>query len=56
MDRDTLELRHAWSKGRCMMRDGELVVRAGWLAESKREIVLLGDERPDGRASVAVET
>jgi beta-aspartyl-dipeptidase (metallo-type) len=56
LDRDTLELRHVWSKGRCMMRDGELVVRAGWLAESKREIVLVGDESPDSRAGVPAET
>ena len=50
MERDTLELRHVWSKGRCMVRDGELVARAGWLAESKRDLVLVGGESP-GRAA-----
>ena len=44
LDRDSLEVRHVWSKGRCCVRDGELVVRAGFLAESKREVVLVGDE------------
>lgn len=46
MERDTLRLRHVWSKGRCMVRDGELVARAGWLTDSKRDITLIGDESP----------
>jgi beta-aspartyl-dipeptidase (metallo-type) len=46
LERDTLTLRHAWAKGRCMVRDGEPVSREGWLAESKREVVLVGDESP----------
>jgi beta-aspartyl-dipeptidase (metallo-type) len=46
MERDTLKLRHVWSKGRCMVRDGELVAREGWLKDSKRDIVLIGDESP----------
>jgi len=50
MERDTLRLRYVWSKGRCMVRDGELVARAGWLAESKRDVVLVGDESPTRRA------
>ena len=44
MERDTLKLRYVWSKGQCMVRDGELVAREGWLAESKRSVVLVGDE------------
>jgi beta-aspartyl-dipeptidase (metallo-type) len=54
LERDTLAVRHVWSKGRCMVRDGELVARAGWLAESKREIVLVGDESPARRAGEPV--
>ena len=54
LERDTLAVRHVWSKGRCMVRDGELVARAGWLAESKREVVLVGDESPARRAGEPV--
>jgi imidazolonepropionase-like amidohydrolase len=54
LERDTLAVRHVWSKGRCMVRDGELAVRAGWLAESKREVVLVGDESPARRAGEPV--
>ena len=46
LERDTLELRHAWAKGRCAVRDGCLMLRAGFLAESKREVNLVGDESP----------
>ena len=35
-------------------RDGELVTRAGWLAESKRDIVLVGDESPGREADEPV--
>jgi beta-aspartyl-dipeptidase (metallo-type) len=55
LERDTLALRHAWAKGRCMVRDGELVARAGWLAESKRDIVLVGDESPRRQAGEPAE-
>lgn len=44
LDPGTLEVRHVWSKGQCMVRDGAAVVRSAWLAESKREVVLVGDE------------
>jgi beta-aspartyl-dipeptidase (metallo-type) len=54
LERDTLAVRHVWSKGRCMVRDGELVARAGWLGESKREVVLIGDESPARRAGEPV--
>ncbi|CAA9472192.1 MAG: Isoaspartyl aminopeptidase @ Asp-X dipeptidase [uncultured Solirubrobacteraceae bacterium] len=54
LERDTLAVRHAWAKGRCMVRDGELVARAGWLAESKREVVLVGDESPARRTGEPV--
>ncbi len=54
LERDTLAVRHVWSKGRCMVRDGELVTRAGWLADSKREVVLVGDESPARRADEPV--
>lgn len=50
LERDTLQVRHAWAKGRCMVRDGELVAREGWLADSKREVVLIGDASPARRA------
>ena len=50
LEPDTLEVRSVWSKGRCMVRDGELVARAAWLAESKREVVLIGDESPARKA------
>jgi beta-aspartyl-dipeptidase (metallo-type) len=56
LERDTFKLRHVWSKGRCMVRDGELVARAAWLKDSKREIVLEGDERPRGQVGVPAET
>jgi beta-aspartyl-dipeptidase (metallo-type) len=46
LEPDTLRLRHAWAKGRCVVRDGELAVREGWLSESKREVTLIGDESP----------
>lgn len=46
LERDTLEVRHAWAKGRCMVRDGEVVAREQWLADSKREVVLVGEESP----------
>jgi beta-aspartyl-dipeptidase (metallo-type) len=55
LERDTLELRHAWAKGRCMVRDGELVAREGWLSDSKREVVLLGDESAERRAREPAE-
>ena len=29
LDRDTLAVRYAWTKGRCAVRDGELVLRLG---------------------------
>jgi beta-aspartyl-dipeptidase (metallo-type) len=54
MERDTFALRHVFAKGRCMVRDGELVVRAGWLTESKRDIVLVGDESPGRQANEAI--
>ena len=54
LERDTLAVRHVWCKGRCMVRDGELVTRAGWLADSKREVVLVGDESPARRAGEPV--
>jgi beta-aspartyl-dipeptidase (metallo-type) len=44
LEPDTLDVRYVWSKGKCMVRDGELVTRAGFLGESKREILLVGDE------------
>ncbi|MBW8769781.1 MAG: beta-aspartyl-peptidase [Gemmatimonadetes bacterium] len=55
MERDTLNLRYVWTKGRCMVRDGELVAHPTWLEESKREIVLRGDERPKRQAEVPAE-
>jgi beta-aspartyl-dipeptidase (metallo-type) len=53
LEPDTLAVRHAWSKGRRVVCDGRLVVREGWLEESKREIVLQGDERPQAEAEPA---
>jgi len=55
LERDSLEVRHVWSKGRCMVRDGELVARAAWLAQSKRDIVLVGDESPAREAGAPAE-
>jgi beta-aspartyl-dipeptidase (metallo-type) len=50
LDRDTLEVRDAWVKGRAAVRDGTLVIRPGFLAESKREVSLIGDESPGREA------
>jgi len=44
LEPDSLAVRYVWSKGECMVRDGALVARAGFLGESKREILLVGDE------------
>jgi beta-aspartyl-dipeptidase (metallo-type) len=49
LERDSLAVRHVWSKGRCAVRDGALVLRPGFLAQSKRNVQLVGDESP-GRA------
>jgi beta-aspartyl-dipeptidase (metallo-type) len=55
LEPDTLAVRHVWAKGRCMVRDGELVAREGWLEESKRAVVLVGDQSPVRRADEPVE-
>ncbi|MGZ8376677.1 MAG: amidohydrolase family protein [Gemmatirosa sp.] len=55
LEPDTLAVRHVWAKGRCMVRDGELVAREGWLDESKRAVVLVGDESPARRAEEPAE-
>ena len=55
MDRDTLDLRVVWATGRRMMRDGELVEREGWLEDSKREIVLVGEKSPASREGRGLE-
>lgn len=44
LDRETLEVRYAWSKGKCVVRDGRLVVREGFLDDSKRAVHLVGGE------------
>ncbi|GLC25628.1 amidohydrolase family protein [Roseisolibacter agri] len=48
LERDTLEVRHVWAEGRCAVRDGELQLREGFLKDSKREIMMVGDERDAG--------
>ena len=48
LEPNTLEVRHVWAEGRCAVRDGELQLREGFLKDSKREIVMVGDERDAG--------
>ena len=50
LERDSLEVRYVWSKGQCMVRDGAMVARPGFLGESKREILLVGDESRGNKA------
>jgi beta-aspartyl-dipeptidase (metallo-type) len=42
----TLEVRDVIAKGQIVVRDGEPLVRERWLEKSKRNVTLLGDQRP----------
>jgi beta-aspartyl-dipeptidase (metallo-type) len=44
LDRDSLEIVHVLSRGRVVVRDGAVVERENWLADSDREIDLRGEK------------
>ncbi len=47
LEKGSFELVHVLAHGKRMVRDGDVVVREAFLAESNRKIVLEGDARRD---------
>jgi beta-aspartyl-dipeptidase (metallo-type) len=44
LERDTLDLRDVLSNGKCMVKDGELAISEGFLKDSNRSVILIGEK------------